>query len=581
MISSSALLISLVLVTPIILSPIVDRTNHTDQESQFDKAPQKPEIQVKTGCGSVTGNVSKTSSGSNIYEFYNVPYSSPPTGNRRFEPPLVNNKQNPWSNAVDASKERTIQCVQMTWTPGTDGTGTEDCLYLTIRSTNITASKPVIVWIHGGGLLGGYCCRPGYSFDAELTETLDAVTVNINYRLGFLGFHSIEELWNSTSGTYANNGIRDMVASLQWIQDNIAHFGGDPTRVTILGHSGGATAALALSSSPLAVNLFHRAVVLAPAAEFRFDHVEGSALQKRTTEVLDVTGCRSSDDKKKCLQEVDAKWFTSYINENVNPSGKLKDLAKNMGVGYFDFPKRYGDNAEYLGLIMVDPNVVTQAPKDLSTAKYLKDIDSKIKVIIGNSIHDAVLYPSNWNLNTFSDLDRVTNVIRGLSRSLFNITGAEISDVLQSYNGLSPQRLWDTITSDMRVTCPLNSIAESMSESSHHEIYRMFTKFGLTPDFQVYHGWEVEALFGYKVREIMGVPIPASSTAWKFREVLVGVLKQFADDGIVDDEWEQFPANSLVIDDSEEMKTFVDVRPSNERCVRLQENNLDQYGWQN
>ncbi len=77
-------------------------------------------------------------------------------------------------------------------------------------------------------------------------------------RLGFLGFSSVEELWDADNGVYANNGIRDMVVAIDWIQDNIMYFGGDPDSVTVIGESGGATAVLALASSPLANNKFHR-----------------------------------------------------------------------------------------------------------------------------------------------------------------------------------------------------------------------------------------------------------------------------------------------------------------------------------
>ena len=90
------------------------------------------------------------------------------------------------------------------------------------------------------------------STDVSLTESLGVVTVNVNYRLGFLGFHAIRELWEegdeekeqSEDRVIANNGIRDMIIALRWIRENIALFGGDPDRVTIMGESAGGTAVL-------------------------------------------------------------------------------------------------------------------------------------------------------------------------------------------------------------------------------------------------------------------------------------------------------------------------------------------------
>ena len=110
---------------------------------------------------------------------------------------------------------------------------------------------------------------------------MDAVTVNINFRLGFLGFHSIEELWDREKGVVANNGIRDIITALRWVNDNIASFGGDPNSVTLLGHSAGATAALAVVSSPLAVNLFHRVIALSPAPENEIQLCEREQVSKK------------------------------------------------------------------------------------------------------------------------------------------------------------------------------------------------------------------------------------------------------------------------------------------------------------
>jgi carboxylesterase type B len=189
--------------------------------------------------------------------------------------------------------------------------GTEDCLVLTIRTADVSASRPVIVWIHGGGMTTGYCCQVGYSFDSDRTMELDAVTVNVNYRLGILGFNSIEELWEE--GVYANNGIRDLITALEWIQDNIAGFGGDPNSVTIIGESGGATAVLGIVSSPLAVDKFHRAVSLSPAPEMRFNYTEGNELQQSLYGINTGLNCTQANiaDRKACLMEVPAEQFST------------------------------------------------------------------------------------------------------------------------------------------------------------------------------------------------------------------------------------------------------------------------------
>jgi hypothetical protein len=209
-------------------------------------------------------------------------------------------------------------------------------------------------------------------------------------------------------------------------------------------------------------------------------------------------------------------------------------------------------------------------------------VQAKVKVIIGNTVHDTAFYPhGQWNKNTFSEMSIVNDLIRNLSKSLFNISDDSISGILQSYHGLSPQNLWNTVTADMRVTCPLNSLAESMSKSPKHEIYRLFVTYGLSPDFQVYHGWEVEALFGFKFRESRGDSLPKNSRGRKFRGLLVDMLKQFANDGVTERGWQKFPDNTLIIDDSDNMKTLTKTPPNDDHCVKLAEKSLDRYGWQN
>lgn len=161
-------------------------------------------LSVTTSCGVVLGKVSTTPQNTEIFEFYNIPYAIPPVGQLRFHPPQLYNKEHPWNSTINSAEQGKILCPQPSLVDGSV-IGTEDCLYLTVRTTNLEHSrtvnpaekdpvnplkpvnpvkplKPVIVWIHGGRFIHGYCCRPGYGFDNDLTETLDAVTVNINYR---------------------------------------------------------------------------------------------------------------------------------------------------------------------------------------------------------------------------------------------------------------------------------------------------------------------------------------------------------------------------------------------------------------
>lgn len=137
----------------------------------------------------------------------------------------------------------------------------EDCLNLNVwTDAAVDKPRPVLVWIHGGRFLFGHGSEPSYDGSVLANEGL--VVVTINYRLGVFGFLASPEL-SAESGHRAsgNYGLLDMLAALQWVQRNIAAFGGDPNRVTVAGQSGGGAAALALAYSPLAKDLFQQAII--------------------------------------------------------------------------------------------------------------------------------------------------------------------------------------------------------------------------------------------------------------------------------------------------------------------------------
>lgn len=118
------------------------------------------------------------------------------------------------------------------------------------------AALPVLVWIHGGGFVSGSPASRWYDGDAFARDGV--VTVVISYRLGFDGFGAID-------GAPSNRGLRDQIAALEWVRDEIRAFGGDPERVTIAGQSAGGGSVLALLASPAASGLFARAMALSPA----------------------------------------------------------------------------------------------------------------------------------------------------------------------------------------------------------------------------------------------------------------------------------------------------------------------------
>ncbi|HET58317.1 MAG TPA: hypothetical protein ENN35_07750, partial [Deltaproteobacteria bacterium] len=176
-----------------------------------------------------------------------IPYAAPPVGELRFAPPAVYEAEE--GDIVIATRFGD-KCIQ------DDGCGNEDCLYLNVFAPLEGDDLPVMVWIHGGALIQGSACNPGYDMPDLVHE--DVIVVTINYRLNAFGFLPHPALEDPTG----NFGLKDQVAALQWVQANIDNFGGDPGNVTIFGESAGGHSVLSLMASEAQDDgLFHKAIV--------------------------------------------------------------------------------------------------------------------------------------------------------------------------------------------------------------------------------------------------------------------------------------------------------------------------------
>ncbi len=195
-----------------------------------------------------------------IASFKGIPYAKPPVGVWRWRPPQ---RPDAWSGVRAADQYGAI-CMQKVVKD--NGVGlkptSEDCLTLNVFTPNAEAGAmlPVMVWIHGGGLINGSGTAELY--DGSKLAEQGVVVVTINYRLGRFGFFAHPALTAETPKTYlANYGLMDQIAALQWVQRNIAAFGGDPKNVTIFGESAGGISVNRLMMIPEAQGLFHKAIV--------------------------------------------------------------------------------------------------------------------------------------------------------------------------------------------------------------------------------------------------------------------------------------------------------------------------------
>jgi para-nitrobenzyl esterase len=141
----------------------------------------------------------------------------------------------------------------------TDGWQSEDMLKANVWTPSLTGSRPVMLYIHGGGYTFGSAYELASQDGAQLARHHDVVSVTVNHRLNILGFLDLSEFGGPAYADSANVGMTDLVAALQWVRDNIANFGGDPDRVMIYGQSGGGSKVTTLLGMPSARGLVHRA----------------------------------------------------------------------------------------------------------------------------------------------------------------------------------------------------------------------------------------------------------------------------------------------------------------------------------
>ena len=224
-----------------------EQEQKTAQETEIGGEVFDPAI-VATTAGQVRGTEID-----GVYQFLGVPYAE---AKERFLPAEA---VTPWEGVLNADAWGAIS-PQTSFFGGSSDGQDNNCQNLNLWTTGTDAAekRPVMVWFHGGGMTSGSANGDGTS-GANLAKAENVVVVTVNHRLGVLGYLDLSA-YGEQYAQSGNAGVLDMVASLQWIHDNIAAFGGDPDNVTAFGQSGGGAKVLALMTTPYAKGLIHKGI---------------------------------------------------------------------------------------------------------------------------------------------------------------------------------------------------------------------------------------------------------------------------------------------------------------------------------
>ncbi len=325
---------------------------------------------VPTDKGLLTG-VAGTNP--DVRVFKGIPFAAPPVADLRWRAPKPAAN---WDSVRNADKFSATCMQRRPGNPGGDRAMSEDCLYLNVYTAARSSKdkRSVMVWIHGGALTSG----AGSLYDGEALAKKGVVVVTVNYRLGLFGFFANPELTKESDRNASGNyGLLDQIAALEWVQKNIAAFGGDPKRVTIFGESAGSWSVNYLVATPLARGLFHRAIgesgaEFAPArkladmeqAGVKFGESVGAsslaALRSKSADDLMKTGFQTAAN-------VDG-WLLPQDVYTIFAEGKQNDV-----------PVMIGSNADE-GTMFTPATVKAVSFRETATRRFGPDAEAFLKL---------------------------------------------------------------------------------------------------------------------------------------------------------------------------------------------------------
>jgi para-nitrobenzyl esterase len=438
--------------------------------------PVQPIVHTKNGDvrGVLVGQVES---------FKGLPFAAPPTGKLRWMPP-----QDPhdWTGIRDAS-HFSSECPQID--PNKKMfVGSEDCLYLNVFRPSGVTGLPVIVFIHGGSEISGSASQTSppsprnphgvVVYDgSRLAQNANVVVVTLNYRLGPFGYIGHPELSRTSPyGASGNYAYMDQIQALKWVRRNIADFGGDPNKVTLTGHSAGATSVWILMTSPLSKNLFHRAIVYSGVREPAIGY---DAAEKAGKELAKALNCpdRSDELQLACMRAKSAKEIIAAAPSTPGSGAYNAVVDKHV---LMDSPIAIMRRGRHHHVPILQGNVEGERSRVGDTAAHDITDERTYKMAVEKAVHDKKFPP---------------NVSAGELLQLY--PASDYSKHPLAYNSFA--QAYNAIVADENYICPSREVLRALSASQTEFIGRFFYTHvysaGPYVKFGAAHGFEVPFIF--------------------------------------------------------------------------------------
>merc|ERR1711935_392970 len=467
------------------------------------------DVTVMLSKGKLKGERMDYDFGQYYYAFKGIPYAKPPVKELRFQAPR---DVEPWTEMLDATEDGSL-CPQYDISQSLP-IGDEDCLSLNVYSPKLdTKKRAVMVYFHGGAyIMGGgasFFFGPGYLLEQNV------VLVTFNYRLGPLGFLSTTD-----KAAGGNQGVLDQIMVLKWVKENIDKFGGDPNKVTILGEDAGAASVTILAMSPLANDLFHRAITLSGNA--LCDQYMQNDPNEAVVELANRLECSSEkgEDIVNCLSR--------QTQQDI-----IK--ASNSMAMFFSFPRWFAPN--------VDGQLLPDTPENL----LVQGKFAKVPFVVGQTKDEGAFF-YRLTLNSFNNgqyddnfidhkLPRILPVISNYNTKLYPITRQVrkkyfVNVDMENEDEFRP-RFVELLTDLMFTRCT-DKFARILANHSvptyqylfdYRGQYSIVNLQGEQVDMGVAHGDDLQYIFS----DIWGDDLSMSPTDTKFsRNIFTPLLTNFA-----------------------------------------------------